>query len=44
MTDEAEVTPTSSNSEVVNFIIGFFLPIIIFGLLAKANSMNSSNS
>ena len=44
MTDEAEVTPTSSNSEVLNFIIGFFLPLIIFGLLAKANSMNSSNS
>lgn len=44
MTDEAEVSPPSSGFEVINFIVGFFLPIIVFGLLAKANSMNSSDA
>jgi hypothetical protein len=44
MTDETEIAPPSSDFEVLNFIVGFLLPIVVFGLLAKANSMNSSNA
>ena len=44
MTDETEASPPSSDFEVLNFIAGFLLPIIVVGLLAKANSMNSSDA